>query len=75
MAPGDVIILEGEATNTTMVSTDVLVVMGTSSSGDGEVLGAEDGRSDDTLTGEVLGTWRLMADSEDISLGRSRELW
>ena len=48
---------------------------GTSSSGDGEVLGAEDGGSDDALTGEVEGMWRLMADSEDILLGRSREWW
>ena len=41
----------------------------------GEALGAEDGRSDVALTGEVEGTRRLMADSEDISLGKSREWW
>ena len=52
-----------------------LWLAGTSSSGDGEVLGAEDGGSDDALTGEVEGTWRLAADSEDISLGRIRVLW
>ena len=41
----------------------------------GEVLGAEDGGSDDALTGEVEGTWRLAADSEDIPLGMRRVLW
>ena len=46
-------------------------MVGTSSSGDREVLGAEDGGSNDALTGEVEGTWRLMADSEDISLGKT----
>ena len=44
-------------------------------SGDGEVLGAEDGGSNYALTGEVEGTQRLVADSEDISLGMRRVLW
>ena len=49
--------------------------VGTSSSGDREVLGNDDGRSNNALTGEVLGMWRLMADSKDISLGKRRVLW
>ena len=74
-APGDVVILEREVADTAVVSSNILVVGWTSGSGDREVLGAEDGGSDDTLTGEAEGTWRLTADSEDISLGTRREWW
>ena len=48
---------------------------GTLMLGDGEVLGAEDGGSDNALTGEEEGMQRLAADSEDISLGMRRVLW